>query len=477
MTRRLVVTYFTITALALASLAIPLGITFAHREKDRLLFAIERDADAMAASVQGAVTNREAPPSAAILRYAARTGGRVVVVDRHGRSLLDTHAPSAPARDYSSRPEIQRALAGERADGTRPSETLGTDLIYSAVPVTSAAGGVAGAVRITYPSAALDARVRHMWSQIGLLCVVVLTVVMGVGWLLARGVTRPVRQLEEATERFGTGELTARVPEDRGPPELRNLVRAFNRMAAEIERLLVAQQQFVADASHQLRTPLTALRLRLENLDARLPSGEHAAVASVIADVERLSRVVDGLLALARGDATGLTTEPIDVAAIARSRGDSWREVAADHDVTLVVSGAVEAQAMVAVGAAEQLIDNLVDNALTVSRPGDTIEVRVTRSGTAVELRVLDQGPGLTPEARGRAFDRFWRAPDAAGRGSGLGLAIVRRLAEASGGSARLDARPEGGTSALVTLPAAHRVNPSVRAKDPDVAQSGLGGA
>ena len=185
MTRRLVVTYFTITALALASLAIPLGITFAHREKDRLLFAIERDADAMAASVQGAVTNREAPPSAAILRYAARTGGRVVVVDRHGRSLLDTHAPSAPARDYSSRPEIQRALAGERADGTRPSETLGTDLIYSAVPVTSGAGGVAGAVRITYPSAALDARVRHMWSQIGLLCVVVLTVVMGVGWLLA----------------------------------------------------------------------------------------------------------------------------------------------------------------------------------------------------------------------------------------------------------------------------------------------------
>jgi signal transduction histidine kinase len=477
MTRRLVVTYFTITAFALAALAIPLGITFAHREKDRLLFAIERDADAMAASAQGAVTRRETPASDAVLNYAARTGGRVVVVDEGGRSLLDTDDPSGPARDYSNRPEVMHALAGERVDGIRRSETLGTDLIYSAVPVTGADGGVAGAVRITYPSAALDARVRHTWSRIALLCVFVLTVVMSVGWLLARGVTRPVRELEDATERFGRGDLGARVPDDHGPPELRHLAHAFNRMAAEIERLLDAQQQFVADASHQLRTPLTALRLRLENLDARLAPSEHSAIAMVIADVARLSRIVDGLLVLARDDAAGLATEEIDLAGAARSRGDAWREVATEHDVALVVAAAPGSRATVTPGAAEQLIDNLVDNALTVSRPGDTIEIRVARAGERVELHVVDQGPGLTLEARERAFDRFWRAPDAAAGGSGLGLAIVRRLAESSGGGARLDATPGGGIDAVVTLPAARGESGTARVRDSDVARSGIGGA
>jgi signal transduction histidine kinase len=477
MTRRLVVTYFTITAFALAALAIPFGITFAHREKDRLLFAIERDADAIAATVQGKVARGGPPAADAILSYAARTGGRVVVVDKRGRSLLDSADPSGPARDYSNRPEVMRALAGERVDGTRRSETLGTDLIYSAVPVTGADGGVAGALRITYPSAALDARVRQTWSRIALLCAFVLVLVMGVGWLLARGVTRPVRELEDATERFGRGDLGARAPEDHGPPELRHLVHAFNRMAAEIERLLNAQQQFVADASHQLRTPLTALRLRLENLDARLAPTEHAAIAAVIADVARLSRIVDGLLVLARDDAAGPAIEEVDLAAAARSRGDAWRDVATEQDVTLVIAAAPNARATVAPGAAEQLIDNLVDNALTVSQPGTTIEIRVVRAGEDVELHVVDHGPGLTPEARERAFDRFWRAPDATAGGSGLGLAIVRRLAESSGGRARLDATPGGGIDAVVILPAARGVSAPARARDSDVARSGIGGA
>ena len=194
MTRRLVVAYFTITAFALASLAIPLGVTFAHREKDRLLFAIESDADAMASASQIPVSQGKPPPAAAILRYASRTGGHVIVVDREGVALLDTDHPNGPSRDYSSRPEVIAALAGDRANGTRHSSTLGTNLIYSAVPITGGSDlSVQGAVRITYPSATLDARVRRTWSQLALLCLLVLIVVMIVGWLLARGVTRPRR--------------------------------------------------------------------------------------------------------------------------------------------------------------------------------------------------------------------------------------------------------------------------------------------
>jgi signal transduction histidine kinase len=454
MTRRLVVAYFTITAFTLASLAIPLGITFAHREKDRLLFAIERDADAMAADVQTAVAQGKPPPSTAILTYARKTGGHVIVVDNEGIALLDTQYPKGPAHDYSTRPEIAQALAGDRVEGTRHSDTLATGLIYSAVPVVGSAGGVRGAVRITYESATLNARIHRTWSQLALLCLLVLCVVMVVGWVLARGVTRPVRRLEDAANRVARGDLATRVPEQRGPPELQHLELAFNRMASEIARLLDAQQQFVADASHQLRTPLTALRLRLENLEAHVDGSERPAIEAILADVTRLSHLVDGLLVLARDNTGALQLEVIDVAAVARARGEAWTEVVAERDMRMVIDASAEAWATVAPGTVEQLVDNLVDNALSVSRAGDTVTVRVAVQGGRVELHVLDQGPGLTPDARAHAFDRFWRAPDAPAGGSGLGLAIVRRLAVASGGTARLDERTGGGIDAVVTLTA-----------------------
>jgi signal transduction histidine kinase len=456
MTRRLVVTYFTITAFALASLAIPLGITFAHREKDRLLFAIESDADAIASTAQASGTQAKAPPADAILRYAAQTGGHVIVVDRTGVALLDTDHPHGPARDYSSRPEVIAALAGERANGRRHSSTLGTGLIYSAVPITGSGDlGIRGAVRITYPSATLDARVRRMWSQLALLCLLVLTVVMIVGWVLARSVTRPVRRLEDAANRVAHGDLSTRVPEHGGPPELQHLERAFNQMASEIARLLAAQQQFVADASHQLRTPLTALRLRLENLDAKVNAAERPSVEAIIADLSRLSRLVDGLLMLARDDGGDLGSEVVDVSAVARVRAEAWADVMTDRGVRLVVDAPAPTWATVASGGVEQIVDNLVDNALAVSRAGDTITLRVEshdRPGRT-ELHVVDEGPGLEPRDRQRAFDRFWRAPDAPSGGSGLGLAIVARLAEVSGGSAALEAGPGGGIDAVVRLP------------------------
>ena len=456
MTRRLVVTYFTITAFALASLAIPFGITFAHREKDRLLFAIERDADDIAAEAQATVSRGKPPPKTAISLYAAKTGGHVIVVNRKGIALLDTDNPSGPARDFSSRPEVIQAISGRRVDGSRYSATLGTNLIYTAVPITGGSDfEVQGAVRITYPSATLDARIRRTWSRLALLCLLVLCLVMIVGWLLARGVTRSVRQLEAAANRVARGDLTTRVPEHTGPPELQHLEHAFNQMASEIARLVDAQQQFVADASHQLRTPLTAVQLRLENLDARVAPSDRPAVEAIIADLARLNRLVDGLLVLARDDGGASTTEVIDVSAVALARGEAWTDVMADRGIHLAIDTTPDARATVTSGAVEQFVDNLLDNALSVSRAGDHVTIRVESHEHSIELHVIDHGPGLDPRERLRAFDRFWRASDAPSGGSGLGLAIVRRLAEASGGEARLDDNPGGGIDAVVTLPSA----------------------
>jgi signal transduction histidine kinase len=453
MIRRLVVTYLAITTFALALLAIPLGLTFAHREKDRLLFDVERDTDTMAALVEDPLESGAAVPTTDILRYAKQTGGHVIVVNARGIALADTEQPTKHL-DYSTRPEIQSALAGRRVTGTRHSEQLDTTLVYAAVPVT-ARSQVTGAVRITYGTATLDARVRRMWAQLALLCLGVITAVTIVGFVLARSVTRPVRRLQLATDRFATGDLTARVEDAAGPPELRHLASTFNRMATRLTRLLDAQQRFVADASHQLRTPLTALRLRLENLASHVDDRDRSALDAASAEVARMSRVIDGLLLLARDDANGTDSVSVDVAAVARERVEVWQDVVAEKNVTLVAELPRAAPARSIPGAVEQLVDNLVDNALAVSPPGSSIVVRVESSRQGVTLHVIDQGPGLDADSRERAFDRFWRGPDAAQTGSGLGLAIVRRLAEASRGTARLEPGPHGGVDAIVVLTSA----------------------
>ena len=454
MIRRLVVTYLALTTFGLALLAIPLGLTFAHREKDRLLFDVQRDANTMSTLVEDSLESKTPIPSADITRYAQQTGGRVIVVDTKGIALVDTEQPTAHL-DYSTRPEVATALQGKPATGTRHSDNLDTTLVYAAVPVSNQ-GRVLGAVRIAYGTATLDRRVNQTWARLALLCLGVLIAVAVVGFVLARSITRPIRRLQDATDAFAAGDLSARVDEDadRGPPELRRLASTFNRMAGRLARLLDAQQRFVADASHQLRTPLTALRLRLENLASRGDDRDRAALDAASTEVARMSRVVDGLLLLARDETNGAEQVPVDLAAVARERVDIWQDVVAEKNVTLVARADRAAPTRALRGAAEQLVDNLVDNALAVSPPGSRITVRINTSAQGVELHVVDEGPGLDPALRERAFDRFWRGPDAAPGGSGLGLAIVRRLAEASRGTARLDAAPGGGIDAVIVLPA-----------------------
>ncbi|HYL52371.1 MAG TPA: ATP-binding protein [Acidimicrobiia bacterium] len=443
MTRRLLVTYLTITLFGLALFGIPLGLTFAHRERDRLLFEIERDADVMATSMP--------VPTGHIFDYARQNGGRVVVVDAKGRSTLDTDAPNGPPADFSTRPEIQDALSGKRVDGTRYSNTLHTDLLYVAVPRTEN-GRVSGAVRITYPTATLNARVRRAWAQLTLLGLGVLVAVALVAFLVARSLARPMRRLEEATDRLASGELETRADEAYGPQELRHLALTFNRMATRVTHVLDAEKRFVADASHQLRTPRTALRLRLENLETTTPQPQRPAIDAAIAELDRLGRLVDALLTLERGDAEMSTAVATDVAEVVRDRAEAWHELVEARHVALAVETPDHAWARALPGALEQVVDNLLDNALEVSTPNATVTVRVARAPSGVEVHVVDEGPGLDAESRLQAFDRFWRATQSSA-GSGLGLAIVRRLAEASGGSARLDVAATGGVDAVVVLP------------------------
>jgi signal transduction histidine kinase len=445
-TRRLLLGYLGVTLFVLLSLEVPLGVQNQRTERRDLTAKVSHDAMVLAADAEDAVqapTRRQVAALASVASaYANRTGGRVVVVDRRAYALIDTSGRIRGTESFASRPEIRGALAGRYPRGVRTSNTLHERLLFVAVPIASG-GKVHGAVRVTYPLSAVDARVLRYWLILGLVGLLVLAGAAIIGLGVARFVTRPLHRLEEAAAAVGDGRLDARADERTGPPEVRSLATVFNETVGKLERLLRSQEEFVADASHELRTPLTALRLRIETLP---PSAERDAA---LREADRLRDLVGGLLALARADAGKEPPTQVDAAALMRERVETWSPLAEEQHVALVaeLNGPLPVRA--APGRLVQVLDNLVANALDASPTDGTVTLSARTVGPWIELHVSDHGPGLTPEQRARAFDRFWRAGSGEG-GSGLGLAIAQRLAEADEGQVELREEATGGVDAVV---------------------------
>lgn len=458
MRRRLLLGYLTITVIVLLVLEVPLGLAYARSERRRLLADVQHDALALSIRVHDAVAVPERGAISRVLdAYSAETSGRVVVTDAAGRLLADSDPTpgTRPDRSFASRPEFERALEGREANGTRRSDTLGTDLLYVAVPVV-AAGQVIGALRVTYPTSFVDARIRRVWLGLAALAVAVLGLVYLVSLRLARAVSAPVSDLEVAARRLGDGDLGARAPVPRGPEELRVLAESFNGTAARLGALVESQRAFVADASHQLRTPLQALRLRLEILEGDAGRGspvDAADVEGALEEVRRLSRLVDGLLVLARAEQGATAPVPTPLADLVVGRVEAWRAFAGERGVEVTTAVPDSLEARLTPGSLEQALDNLLANAIEVAPPGTAVHCAAGAAAPGeVLLTVRDHGPGLTDEQRERAFDRFWRPPGASRGGSGLGLAIVRGLVEADGGSVELAAAEGGGLEARLRL-------------------------
>jgi signal transduction histidine kinase len=452
MTRRLLLSYLIVTALVLVLLEVPLAVFYSQRERERIAADVEHDATVLATLYEDDLENGLPLDSGPADQYRDRTGARVVVVDRDGITQVDTDQTAQ--RDFSTRPEIESALAGNTASGTRSSETLGTDLLYVAVPVASG-GTVHGALRVNLDTSDVNARIHRFWRSLAGIAAVVLAVVTVVGWGIARSVTRPIRQLNRDAARFAHGDLTVSPDPITGPPEVRALADTMSTMARRLDELLRSQRTFIADASHQLRTPLTALRLRLDNIQSQLPAQSSAELDAAIDETTRLAALVTSLLQLARADehpATGIA----DLARLTIDRADTWSAVADANGVTLIADtppGSVLVRADPA--AVEHILDNLLDNALNASPSGTTITARITSHANTRDLTISDQGAGLTDEDKQLATQRFWRG-DTTTAGTGLGLAIVDALATASHARLHLADAPDGGLAATISFLAAN---------------------
>ncbi len=458
MKRRVLVTYLLLTLLVLVSLEVPLAISYRDRQIAQVEAGLERDAFVLAAFVEDSLEGTGSQDlQAVVTNYSEQTDGRAVIVDADGEVLADSDPNGDGQRNFASRPEIRAALDKEVATGTRYSTTLGTGLVYVAVPVSSGQT-VHGAVRLTYSTDQVDARVYRYWLLLLGAGLVTLAAATAIGILLARWVTRPLALLQGAATRIGDGDLDTRADTGDGPPEVRDLAIAFNTTAVRLQQLVTAQEQFVADASHQLRTPLTALRLRLEMLELELEGANSDDLDAALSEVQRLSRLVDGLLSLARAERSPTARpEPIPLAGPLADRSSIWNLVANERGVAIAASPTT-LSGRITTDTLDQVLDNLIANALEVSPPGTTVslfaEIESIQSEKFVAVHVADQGPGMTDEQRDRAFDRFWRAGTTRSElgGSGLGLAIVQKLLESEGAGIELRIAHGGGLDAVILL-------------------------
>ncbi|MBK8294529.1 MAG: HAMP domain-containing protein [Solirubrobacterales bacterium] len=270
--------------------------------KDRVNDEVRSQAHSQAAIVAtGAGSLVEPPDDEALDRLVGSASdtvrGRVLIADGSGIVLSDSGGPETVGRNYSSRPELSAALEGNSDQRERSSDTLDTRILATADPIFIG-DRVAGAVRITQSVDAVDATTNRSLLGLGLLALLVLAFALIIAAVIANQISRPIRRLEVTARRFATGGLDEPA-ELTGSREQRSLARSFNEMTSRVERLLKSQGDFVASASHQLRTPLTGLRLRIEGLrdDSEDPA-DRQELSSGLQEIDRLSRMVDELLVL-----------------------------------------------------------------------------------------------------------------------------------------------------------------------------------
>ncbi|MBJ7331968.1 MAG: HAMP domain-containing protein [Solirubrobacteraceae bacterium] len=441
--------------LAIIALEVPLAVSTADRVDAEIRSQARGQADVVASSASELVKPPDRAGLDTLVTSAARSvRGRVIVVNARGRLLADSGG-SPRGTNYADRPEIARALRGDADQRERHSDTLDQSLLATAVPVVEEAETV-GAVRITQSMAAVDRAVRRAWIGLAGVGVIVLLIGLAVGALIAGQIARPVVRLEDTARRVGDGDLGARAPVE-GSAEQRTLARTFNDMTARVQRLIASQREFVADASHQLRTPLTGLRLRLE--EARAESADPQVqedLDAALGEVDRLAVMVAELLELSRAGERDAPAETLLLGEVAEHAAERWAAEAATRGqrVAADVDEAADAEAFVPRADIDRVLDVLVENALHYAPPATTVTI-AARPG---ELTVRDAGPGLATDESELVFERFHRGSAARGGpgGTGLGLPIARELASRWGGEVRLANAPGGGALARVSLPPQH---------------------
>jgi signal transduction histidine kinase len=454
MTRRLLLTYLSFALLILLGLEVPLGYVVWHGEQHQAFEQLEHDAEVLAAFVDSAQSRGDLAQIEVLARESAqRLGGHVDVIGVRG-DVVTTTRPGGPVSPSAA--DVRAVLSGQGRVYAHTQLAAGVEMMSVTVSIHP---GLApeGVIRLSVPADVVTARVQRFWLLLAAGGLLVLLSAAAIAYALARWISRPVRALEQATRSLADQTSSPPLPST-GPPELQRLAHTFATTADRLHNLIASQQAFIGHASHQLKTPLAALRLRLENLEPDIAAAGGNGLQAAVTETDRLAQMVDSLLTMARCEQSTLPRQSVAVAPAVSERILFWTPLATSRGVRLSASGAPGAEVQAVPTAVDQVLDNLLSNALRVAPSGSTIAVNWqpaphTDGIPMTEVHVLDEGPGLTAQQRIRALDPFWRAPGMKNDGTGLGLSLVRKLAEASGGRATLESGTACGLDAVVTFP------------------------
>ena len=445
MTRRLVIALLGFTTVVLMLSVVPLGVATSARDRSDYAASTRTLAGSLATLAEDSFDDTRKPLEQQRLASAAGPGASAEVLDLSGRTRVRSGAPLVfPA---------SLVTAAKNGDSTSVNSN---DDVVAAAPVV-ADGVVRGVVIASRPDEAVESRITRLWLALGGVAALTLLLSVAIAVGAAQWVARPLRRLQTTALQWSDGSLHERADPTGGPPEIRATASALNVMAARLDTLVHGSRAVVADVSHQLRTPLAAMRLRLElvradmTADGRVSSSDDD-LGVALGELDRLSRLVDGLLLVARAESAQSRPQPLDVSEIVHERRHAWQPVAEERGVDLAVVAPEDSViASITPGQLEQVLDNLLDNSLEAMSAGGRIEVRITRERDTVSVSVCDDGPGMTEEQQQAAFHRF-----VTGRsGTGLGLAVVHRLVTADGGTVHLESTVGAGTTVVVHLPVA----------------------
>jgi signal transduction histidine kinase len=497
MTRRILLALLAFTAAVLAGAVVPLTLSTISQDRSSFTQAtagmVRDDATVAQALLDGlpdeplsnviALTQQASDGLLILTSSLASDGGY-----QRPRALLNIGMPEGDWIQLADEADRHDGLGSSPSQPVQPVIETTRSRVIAILPVYgNGEGPLIGTVILARSTRSLNSDVVTLWVIFGTICLVAMIGAALLAFGLARWVGRPLKVLDSAARRLADGDLASRAKAESGPPELRRLGTTFNTMAGRLEALVHGSRAVIADVSHQLRTPLAALRLRLDLLAADTahadPDTGHE-LAGALDELARLSRLVDGLLAVARAENAVPVPVAVDVAEVANERVVAWRPIADDRDIMLTAppaagdgpaasgargvarlaggfsgpsgsSGGLKAGPVLAwmgEGDLEQILDNLIANALDALSPGHQVALTAAATPAGVRITVSDNGPGMSAEDRKRAFLRFTTMSPG---GTGLGLAIVHRLVTSNGGTASLAETPGGGLTVTLDFPGA----------------------
>lgn len=399
--------------------------------------------------------------------YANDSGARVTILEKNGRPLADSQHPVQQIAAQGDRPEVRAALAGVEMADIRPDDFSGAPTLFAAAPIQQGSE-ILGIVQMSKPMQVVTAPAQRLLSTIVAAGIVAVLVSIALSVWISRQLVRPVLRLEEAAMATAQGDLTQQVPVQTSD-ELGALARAFNYMVRELRTMLDQQRAFVANASHELRSPLTNIVLRIEAI--RSLGEEEADISEryleeIELEADRLTRLANALLDLSHleSDRSPLPLEATDLAPLLQNVAAIMQLRARTVGISLeaALPAALPAVA-IHPEQIEEAILNLLDNAIKYTAPGGMVNLSAAVEGRTLRVTVADTGAGIPSEDLPHIFDRFYRVDKARSRakggqsgmgsGAGLGLSIVKQIVEQNHAEIQVESAPGKGTTFVVSFP------------------------